>query len=144
MAYTDIGFDEFLQRSDAPMQGQPNGGQLDPLEADTYLPEVSGSKITGGIISSPDGRLKINLDEGFLKISDGVQDDLARFGILPDGSVGLMVRDNEGNILMQVSSKQMLLQSADKSMSIDLILAQVILRELGVPIFLLGKKEKAF
>ncbi len=144
MPYTDIGFDEFLQRSE-PATGSNSGSseQLDPTQAESFLPEISGSKVMGGVMTSPDGRLKIDLDNGVIKVNNGVA-DLLQFGVLEDGEVGLMMKDNDENILLNLSSKNMLFQSSSKEMSIDLILAQLILRENGVPIFLLGRQDNGF
>lgn len=128
MPYVDIGFDRFLNRI-APTS-QNNGGiqELDPTQTDTFFQQISGNKVIGGILSSPDGRVKLDLDQGILKISDGVQ-DLVTFGLLPDGTVGLLIKDSQGNLLMQVSQGVCILQSSDKAMTIDLVAAQADVRD---------------
>lgn len=122
MPYTDIGFDEFLNRIDeAPQQQQ--AGALDPAASDNYFQQFSGNKIQGGQILSPDGRLNINLDTSNFKVNNGLQ-DLLQFGILEDGNVGLLIKDNDGNILMKVTSAEVYLQSPKKTSKIDLIADQ--------------------
>lgn len=125
MAYTDIGFDEFLNRLPV---SQNSFQEMDPLESDTFIPQLSGSKVQGGILSSPDGRIKLDLDQGIFKVSNGVQ-DLVNFGVLSDGSVGLLISDAEGNTLMQVSQGVFFLESSNKVMKIDFILGQCVVRD---------------
>lgn len=137
MAYQDNGFDEFLN----PVQGNSSSSpqELDPLQSDTFLQEISGSKVQGGVLTSPDGRVKVDLDSGFFKVSNGVQ-DLVQLGILPDGNVGLLIKDNDGNILMQISGDTNLLQSNNKHMVLDFVQENLsITDEALTPIVLLGK-----
>jgi hypothetical protein len=98
--------------------------ELDPLEADTFLQQISGSKIIGGVISSPDGKIKIDLDAGTFTISNGVQ-NLIQLGVLSDGTIGMLIQDSQGNLLMQISESTQLIQSNNKAMIIDLILEQI-------------------
>lgn len=139
MAYQDIGFDEFLQRSDSLNSGPTD--QLDSLQADTYLQELSGSKIAGGLISSPDGRLKIDLENNVFKVNNGVT-DLVSFGVLEDGSVGLLIKNGDGKALMQVSETTQFIQSPNQHFLIDFIKEYLLSKdEKGLPRALFGKGD---
>ncbi len=143
MAYTDIGFDENLNLIN-PTSGSGNSQELAPLESDTYTQEISGSKIQGGVLGSPDGRLGLDLDQGLFRISNGVQ-NLINFGILPDGTIGLLIQDSQGNILMKVSEGEFYLQSPLKTSRLDLIADQYTVKdEFGRLVVLLGKDPQGF
>jgi hypothetical protein len=143
MAYTDIGFDEFLLRKE-PGPAAQQDTQLDPLAFDNFVDQISGNKISGGILTSPDGRTKYDLDQGNFIVSNGVQ-DLINLGLLPDGSIGLLIQDSQGNILMKVSEGEMYLQSPLKTSRMDLIADQYTVRdEKGNLYVLLGKDPKGF
>lgn len=141
MAYQDIGFDEFLNRVD---NTPSTSGAVDAAESDNYLQQISGSKIQGGQILSPDGRININLDAGNFKINNGVQ-DLVQFGVLEDGNIGLIIKDSDGNVLMKVTAAEFFLQSAKKTSKIDLILDQyTVSDEAGNVKVLIGKDIGGF
>lgn len=141
MAYQDIGFDEFLNRTDNTPQQQD---QLDPGATDNYFQQISGSVIQGGQILSPDGRINMNLDAGNFKVNNGVQ-DLVQLGVLEDGNIGLLIKDSDGNILMRVSASEFFLQSPKKTSRMDLILDQyTVSDEQGNVKVLLGKDIGGF
>jgi hypothetical protein len=136
MAYTDIGFDENLNRIEA--TPDQSAQALDPLQFDTFTQQISASKLQGGIISSPDGKTQIDIDQGIFKVSNGVQ-DLITLGILPDGNVGLLIKNNDGQTLMQVSGDVNFIQSANGFMKIDMTNEIIkILNEAGIPVVELG------
>ena len=138
MSYLDIGYTDFLAQQDT------QNKQQDPLELDYNIPELSGSKIVGGLLTSNDGKTQFNLEQGTFKVSDGAQDRVV-LGVLPDGSVGLLIKDINGNILMQISGDIDLIKSADESMSLDFNEAQLIVRNEGkVPVVLIGKQINGF
>lgn len=142
MAYQDVGFDEFLNRIDNTPQAQTQ--ELDPLAFDTFAPEISGSKVQGGVITSPDGRTNLDLDQGNFRVNNGVQ-DLVNFGILPDGSIGLLIQDSQGNILMKVTEGEFFLQSPLKTSKLDLIADQYTVRDqFQRLVVLLGKDPQGF
>jgi hypothetical protein len=143
MAYQDIGFDEFLTRSEQ-SNGDQQSAELDPQAFDNFVSEISGSKIQGGVLTSPDGRVKVDLDNGSFEVNNGVQ-SLVNLGILPDGTIGLLIQDAQGNQLMKVSEGEFFLQSALKTSRMDLILDQYTVRdEKGNLVVLLGKDPKGF
>lgn len=134
MSYQDIGFDQFLNLETAsPAQ------QLDPLQSDILLQNFTGDKIQGGLIASADGKIVMDLNAGIFKVNNGVQ-DLIQFGILDDGSVGLLIKDNDGNPLLQVSGNSYLFSSAKGTMKIDLTNENIIIYDdANVPQAVFGK-----
>jgi hypothetical protein len=142
MAYQQIGFDEFMNRIEPSTGSQSQ--ELDPTQADLYFQQFSGNKINGGQIISPDGRVNMNLDDGNFKVNNGVQ-DLVQLGLLEDGTIGLLLKDADGNILMQVAEGVMFLQSPKKTSRLDLILDQyTVSDEAGNVKVLLGKDVGGF
>jgi hypothetical protein len=142
MSYLDSGYDEFLNRIEPASQVQSQ--ELDPLQFDSFTQQISASKLQGGVMLSPDGKIKMDLDQGYFLVSDGVQ-ELVRFGVLPDGTTGLLIKDGQGDTLLQVSQGVFLLQSSDKAMSIDLIAAQLLVRDAQQRVrVLLGKDPGGF
>lgn len=143
MSYLDKGYDENLIRIE-PASQQQSQQELDPLQMDSFTDQISASKLQGGAMISPDGKIKLDLDQGFFLVSDGVQ-ELVRFGVLPDGTTGLLIKDGQGNTLLQVSQGVFLMQSSDKAMSIDLIAAQLLVRDAQQRVrVLLGKDPGGF
>lgn len=142
MAYSEIGFDQDLNRIDQSAQQQQS--QIDAAQADNFLQQISGSIIQGGQILSPDRRINMDLDAGNFKVNNGVQ-DLVQLGVLEDGNIGFLIKDNDGNILMKVSAAEMFLQSPKKTSRIDLILDQyTVSDEFGNVKVLIGKDVGGF
>lgn len=138
MSYLDAGYNEFLTREqEAPIQ-------VDALESDYSTPSVSASKIVGGLLASQNGMTQFDLEKNTFKVSDGTQDRVT-LGVLPDESIGLLVKDVYGNILMQISGDTNIIKSSDQSLSIDFKEAQIIVRNEGkIPVVLLGKQTGGF
>jgi hypothetical protein len=141
MAYQDIGFDEFLNRTPiAPQQS----GALDAAETDNYLPQVSGSKIQGGQLTSPDGRTTVDLEAGLFKVSDGVQ-DIVQLGKIADDEIGIIIKDRNGNILLQFTGDTNLMQSPNKAFQANFNDERLLAyNEQGVPVALFGKHTGGF
>lgn len=140
MAWDQIGFTENLVREDT--QGAQTQ-QLDPLQFEQNTPEFSGSKLTG-LLQSRSGRLQINLDEDYFISSDGVQERF-RLGKQLDGSYGLIIKDENGNILMNITGSTNLIQSPDKSLEINFNTTQLLIRDAGGLVrVLLGKDISGF
>lgn len=117
MSYIDIGYDENLNLiEDSPVQDQG----IDPQAFENFTDAISGSKIQGGILTSPDGKVKLDLETGAFIVNNGVQ-ELVRFGILPDGNVGLLIKDQNGNTLLNVNGNNNLIQSATGKMILDFV-----------------------
>lgn len=125
MAYQNIGFDENLIRVEASGNTQQ---ALDPLEFDNFTDSISGDKVQGGLMSSPDGRAQFDLNKGTFLINNGVE-DLVTFGTLPDSSIGLLIKDQNGNILLQVSETIIFMQSSNEAMKLDFIQERLDIRD---------------
>lgn len=125
MSYQDIGFDENLNRVE---DSVGSFSDFSSADVDSYLDEVSGSKISGGMLSSPDGKIQVDLDKGVIKVNNGVA-DLVSLGVLDDGTIGLLIRDQNGNILMQVTQDKMFIQGPNKHLKINAIGEQIIIRD---------------
>src|SRR3990167_5696361 len=93
--YTQLGYDISLTRTD-----NLTTNQVDPLEFEQNTPEISGAKLQG-VIESRSGRLKIDLDNDALIVSDGVIDAL-RFGKLADDTYGFEIQNKDGKQLMRI------------------------------------------
>jgi hypothetical protein len=141
MSYLDLGFDEFMN----PVDGSSTATQeMDPLESDTYIQQISANKLQGGLASSPDGRLKIDFDNGSLRVNDGTA-DLIQIGVLEDGSIGFLIKDNNGNVLIKFAAGTNIIQSATGRFITDYSLEQFLLKdEKGVPIGLWGVQQDGF
>jgi hypothetical protein len=144
MSYTDLGFNEFLTRDFAPSAQQQNSQELDPLQFDSFTQQISASKLQGGVMLSPDGKIALDLDQGFFRVSNGLE-ELVRLGTLPDGTVGLLIKDSQGNQLLQISEGSNIIQSSGKTMTIDLINEQLLIRDAQGNIrVLIGKDPGGF
>mgnify|MGYP001587424957 FL=1 len=139
MSYIDIGFTVNLIRSDLlPAEGEV----LDPLAFEQLAPEFSGGKLTG-ILSSQDGKVKINLDENFIVISDGTE-ERARLGKLPDGSYGILIKDKSGNKLFEFGSIN-LIQAPSGNLQMDFDEERILVKDVGgTPRVLIGKDTGGF
>jgi hypothetical protein len=145
MNYQDAGYDEFLTIVDRDQQdsGISSSG-MDPQAFDNFTDQISGSKIQGGLILSPDGRMRIDLDQGFLRVSDGVQ-DLVQLGVLEDGKIGMLIKASDGTVLMKVTSDEQFLQSIAKTMRMDFVTEQLTIRDIAQRLrVLLGKDLGGF
>lgn len=135
MDYRDIGFDEFLNRIEDTAAPQ----SLDPQTFDNLTDQLSASKVQGGTMLSPDGRISLDLDQAILRISNGVQ-DLITLGVLPDASIGLLLKDNDGKILLQISGNKNLIQSSNQHMALDFNNETLtVTDDSNIPVVLLGK-----
>lgn len=133
MSYLDAGYNEFLTREqEAPIQ-------VDALESDYSTPSVSASKIVGGLLASQNGMTQFDLEKNTFKVSDGTQDRVT-LGVLPDDSIGLLVKDVDGNILMQISGDKNFIQSSNRQIVLDLDKKQLIISDSnGLPRFVAGE-----
>lgn len=138
-SYLDAGYNEFLSRE--PMISQQ---QQDPLMTDQLNSEISGSKVQGGVMSSPNGKSQYDLDSGTFRVNNGIQ-NLVELGVLTDGSIGLLIQDKDGNVLLKVSEGEFYLQSPLKTSRLDLIADKYTIRnEFGDLKVLIGKDEGGF
>jgi hypothetical protein len=52
--------------------GEKKIPRLTSFDVDSYIQEISGNRLLGGIIYSKDKKLQINLDEGTVIYDDGI------------------------------------------------------------------------
>lgn len=67
MNYTELGYDKFLNKN----QYTPDATELSEDESSQRIPNITGTSITGGVATSPDGRMKIDWNRGQIIIGDG-------------------------------------------------------------------------
>lgn len=136
MSYLDIGYDEFLNPINQSATPQK---QIDPLEFDTFTEQISGDKVQGGAISSPNGRVVMDLENGVFRINDGVT-NLVELGVLSDGSIGLLIKDGQGNTLMKLSENEKVIQSANQHFQVDFANERILAKDNGgIARVLIGK-----
>lgn len=136
MSYLDIGFDEFLNR-DEPTQEQQIQEQV--FGADQNTQEITGTKIQGGVISSPNGQTKFDLEQGRFVVNDGVE-DIVQLGILPDGTVGLLIRNGKGQTLMQITEDVQIIQSPNEHFQVNFTEEHILSKDdTNTPRALFGK-----
>lgn len=137
MAYTDIGYNQWLTREE-----NISSQQFDPAQVEQMIPEMSASKLSG-FIKSQNGLLQMDLDNNSFVVTDGVVERV-RLGKQNDGTYGLLIKDNNDQVLMQIGETN-LIQSPDGSLLIDFDNTQLLVKdEGGTPIILLGKQVGGF
>lgn len=134
--YEDLGFDQFLSRAPESL-----ADSYDPVQADQLLPDLSGDKISSGSIVSQNKLLSMNLENNVFKVSDGAVDRV-ELGNLSDGTIGLIIRDINGNILMQISGDKNIIQSPNQFFQIDFNEERLLAKDQGgIPRALFGKGD---
>lgn len=140
MDYTQAGYDKFLTRDPFPSSSQ----EVDPLQFDQDTPEISGSKIQGGVMQTQDGKTVFNLEQGYFRINDGAQ-EVTRLGVQEDGSIGLVIKDRNGNTILRFTGDQNFIKSPGGNMEINLDNIQFIIRdERNDTKILIGKEVGGF
>lgn len=122
MNYLDAGYGEFLSREDASAKSIP---QLDPLSGDQLLDQMSGSTIQGGVMYSNDNNMSFDLEQNMFSVNDGVTDRV-RIGIQEDGSIGIIIRDESGNSIFQVTGNSNILRSSNGAMELDFVSERLV------------------
>lgn len=138
MDYTQAGYDEFLSR----VPPAPSG-ELDPLQQDQYSPEISGSKVQGGVMETADGKTQLNLEQGFFGVNDGAT-QVVRLGVQEDGTIGLVIKDREGNVLLQFTGEVNVIQSPNQNFQADFNEERIVAKENGKTLALFGRHQGGF
>jgi len=139
MNYLDLGYDEFLSK----IPPAPSG-ELDPLQQDQFSPEISGSKVQGGVMQTSDGKTVLDLEQGFFGVNDGAE-QIVRLGVQEDGSIGLMIKNREGKLLLRFTGDINLIQSPNEHFQADFNEERILAKDQGgTPIALFGKHEGGF
>ena len=139
MNYLDVGYDSSLLRPLTATYVEQIG-----IDSNSAYEQISGSQVKGDIISSLNGSMEMNLQEDRFAVTDGIVDRV-ELGRLSDGSIGLIIRDAEGNELMHFSGDINVIQSADQSLSLNFNEAQILVKNEGkIPVVLIGKQVGGF
>lgn len=123
MSYLDLGFNDNLSRANFSVDIP----EVDLIGFDQFTPGLAGEKVSGGKISSRDGKIVFDLDSNSLIISDDVENRI-EIGKLPDGTAGLNIRDSEGNTLMNIAGNVNVIKSAGEEFKLDLNDGQITLK----------------
>jgi len=128
MTYEDVGYDSSLLRSiQSTITSQTIG-----------YSDVSGSQIQGDSITSLNGYMTVDLQNDRFYVNDGIIKRV-ELGVLVDGGIGLIIRDSQGNILMQISEGLNIIQSPSKRFQIKIDNEHILINdEGGTPIGVFG------
>ncbi len=133
MNYLDIGYNDSLLR---PLEASFT--EQIGIDSATNLDQISGNQVRGDKITSLNKRMSIDLENDSFIISDGGINRV-ELGRLSDGSIGIALRDNLGNTLLNVTENTNVLQSADGNIQLDFIQKRFIVKdETGAIRVLLG------
>jgi hypothetical protein len=95
-------------------------------------------------MNSQSGNLALDLNQGKFSITDGTTNRI-QLGLLDDGTTGMVIKDQSGNILLQISGPTNLIQGSDGKMVLDFTNTQLIIKDAGgTPVILLGKQTGGF
>src|SRR3990167_2970210 len=134
MTYDEIGFNDFLLRPLEASYTEQAG-----VDSSTSYEQISGSQIKGDSINSANGNMRFSLQDNQFVVTDGIVNRV-ELGNLTDGTIGLIIRDNQGNELIHISGDINIIQSANKHMQLDFNAEQLIVSDEGsIPIVLIGK-----
>ena|SRR3990167_8471932 len=132
--YTDAGFDDYLLRPLTAGYTEQIG-----LDSSSSYEQISGSQVKGDAIVSINKRLNIDLQNDSFIITDGNINRI-ELGKLEDGTIGLIIRDDQGNSLMQISGAVNKIQSPNSHLELDFNEERILIKdEGGIPRILLGK-----
>lgn len=112
MSYLDSDFNIFL---DKPLSNQSD---MTALDFDAQIDSISADKINSGTMQSPGGRTSLDLDEGSFVSNDGLINRV-ELGKTQDGGYGLIIRDEQGNVIFNFTGQVNLIQSRTGKMQFD-------------------------
>ena len=136
MSYEDAGFDQYLLRSLEATYTEQAG-----VDSSSAFDQISGSQVKGDKIVSLTGSLELDLQGDKYLVKDG---DINRveFGRLFDGTIGLIIRDTQGNELMKISGERNIIKSANGNIELDFDNERILIRDIsGTPRVLIGKGD---
>ena len=126
MDYLEVGYDQFLSKNPYPSSAEG----VDPLQFDQDTPEISGSKIQGGLLQTQDGKTALNLEQGYFRVNDGAQ-EVIRLGVQEDGSIGLLIKNRDGNELLKFTGDTNFLKSPGENLELNFDNVQLLVRDDG-------------
>ena len=134
--YTDLNFDDFLLRSLEASYTEEIG-----IESSSNVEQISGSQVKGDKILSLNQQLSIDLENNTFIINDGNTNRI-ELGKLSNGLIGLIIRDDQGNVLMEISGAVNKIQSSNQHIELDFNEERLLIKdEGGTPRILLGKGD---
>lgn len=119
MSYLDSGFDAFFEK---PLG--LNNSQFSSIDQDVMLSPISANKIQDGVMSSSDNRTQLDLNSSLYTVSDGMVSRV-QLGKFSDGEYGLRIFDRDGNVLIDITGENNLIQSPDGKLQLDLTRKQL-------------------
>ncbi|OGO14266.1 MAG: hypothetical protein A2Y53_03930 [Chloroflexi bacterium RBG_16_47_49] len=139
MDYTEIGFNDFLLR---PLEADYT--EQVGIESSVSYEQISGSQVKGDVISSLNRQMQIDLENNSFTLSDG-NINRVEFGKLSNGNVGLVIRDDQGNSIMEISGNTNIIRSASGALELDFNEERLLIRDQGgTPRVLIGKQVGGF
>lgn len=143
--YTQAGFDQFLQRGGTSQQDTGSDQQLTALDFQTSYDSFSPNQIaSAGKFTSKDGRVVLDMELGFISISDG-QKERVRLGKASDtDESGIQIWDQNGNQLIKILGTVNFIQSPDKHTIFDFDKNNIRVSEDNNVRVLLGKDPGGF
>ncbi len=139
MSYLDSDFTASLQRDLF-----PGPTILSSLDLDAVTSSLDASKIaSNGPINSADRTSVFDLNAGTYTVNDGTVERI-RLGRMDDGSYGLIIKDKDGNIILNITGDNNLIQSSNGHMQLDLLAEQLRVYDEANLRILLGKGQNLF
>lgn len=133
--YLDYGYNQYLQKGGSTV---PNS-EVDPLQFEQFTQDVPGDKMFSGLVTSNDGKVVLDLENNVIRISDGAIDRVT-LGSLPDNTIGILIKDDNGNIIMQVSGEVNFIKSSDGTLEYNFIDKRILMRDDdGTPRLIIGE-----
>lgn len=134
--YLESGFNSFLLRPLEAGYTEQVG-----LDSTSSYDQISGSQVKGDKITSLNGSLELDLQGDRYVVKEG-EIDRVEFGRLSDGTIGLIIRDTNGNELMKISGERNVIKSANNNIELDFDNERILIRDAsGTPRVLIGKGD---
>lgn len=133
MTYEDAGFNQYLLRPLEATYTEQTG-----IDSNAAYEQISGSQIRGDKIVSLSNSLGLDLENELFFVNDG-RTNRIELGKLPDGSIGMIIRDDLGNILLEISESVNILRSSDGNLEYDFDNKRILLKQNGLPRLVIGE-----
>src|SRR3990167_6686841 len=134
MNYLDSGFDQYLLRPLEASYTEKIG-----IDSTSSSGQISGSQIKDKI-TSINGSFEIDLQKDRFAVKDGIINRI-ELGRLSDGSIGILIRDSDGNELIKFTESVNLMKSSNGAFEVNFTNEQIIVRDAGLtPRVLIGKQ----
>lgn len=139
MNYLDAGFNEDLLRPVEADYTEQAG-----LDSSAAFEQISGLQVRGDQITSLNQSLVLDLENDSFVVRDG-EIKRVELGKLSDGTIGMILRDSDGNVLFNISSSGNKITSPSGNFEIDFNEERLIVYDEGkIPRVLIGKQVGGF